>query len=94
MTDDPDAARARLREEVTPYFNLPYYRAMLERSGLDPDAGPTDDFLGLLGAIGSADEASASVRRYAEAAPTSPCVGGISGTDFDATLEALAQSLD
>jgi alkanesulfonate monooxygenase SsuD/methylene tetrahydromethanopterin reductase-like flavin-dependent oxidoreductase (luciferase family) len=94
VTDDPEAARARLREEVTPYFGLPYYRAMLERSGLDPDAGPTDEFLGLLGAIGSAEEASASVRRYAESGATSPCVGGISGTDFDATLEALAHSLD
>jgi len=94
VTDDPDAARERLREEVVPYFNLPYYRAMLERSGLDPDAGPTDDFLGLLGAIGSAEEARASVRRYAESGATSPCVGAISGSDFDATLTALAQSLD
>ena len=93
VTDDPDAARGRLREELVPYFNLPYYRAMLERSGLDPDAGATDDFIGLLGAIGSADEARASVRRYAESGTTSPCVGGISGTDFDATLEALAHSL-
>jgi alkanesulfonate monooxygenase SsuD/methylene tetrahydromethanopterin reductase-like flavin-dependent oxidoreductase (luciferase family) len=94
VTDEPEAARDRLRGEVGPYFNLPYYRAMLERSGLDPDAGPTDDFLELLGAIGSADEARASVRRYAASGATSPCVGGISGTDFDATLEALAQSLD
>jgi len=94
VTDDPDAARARLREEVTPYFGLPYYRAMLERSGLDPDAGPTDEFLGILGAIGSADEAKSSVRRYAESGATSPCVGGIGGTDFDATLGALAHSLD
>jgi F420-dependent oxidoreductase-like protein len=94
VTDDPEAARQRLREEVTPYFNLPYYRAMLERSGLDPDAGPTDEFLGLLGAIGSPDEARESVRRYADSGATSPCVGGISGSDFDATLEALAQSLD
>ena len=94
VTDEPEAARDRLRGEVGPYFNLPYYRAMLERSGLDPDAGPTDDFLELLGAIGSPDEARASVRRYAASGATSPCVGGISGTDFDATLEALAQSLD
>jgi alkanesulfonate monooxygenase SsuD/methylene tetrahydromethanopterin reductase-like flavin-dependent oxidoreductase (luciferase family) len=94
VTDDPDGARARLREEVTPYFGLPYYRAMLERSGLDPDAGPTDEFLGLLGAIGSPDDARASVRRYADSGATSPCVGGISGTDFDVTLEALAHSLD
>ncbi|MGH3100816.1 MAG: LLM class flavin-dependent oxidoreductase, partial [Thermoleophilia bacterium] len=94
VTDEPEAARERLREELIPYFNLPYYRAMLERSGLDPDAGATDDYIGLLGAIGSADEARASVRRYAEAGTTSPCVGGISGADFDRTLEELAHSLD
>jgi F420-dependent oxidoreductase-like protein len=94
VTDDPAAAREQLRGEVTPYFNLPYYRAMLERSGLDPDAGPTDDFLDLLGAIGSPDKARASVRRYADSGATSPCIGGISGTDFDATIEALAKSLD
>ena len=93
VTDDPEAARERLRGELVPYFNLPYYRAMLERSGLDPDAGPTDEFLDLLGAIGSADEARASVRRYAESGAGSPCVGGIAGTDFDVTLEALAGSL-
>ena len=50
----------------------------------------SDRFLGVLGAIGSADDARASVQRYVEAGATSPCVGGISGTDFDATLEALA----
>ena len=94
VSDDPEAARERLRQELIPYFTLPYYRAMLERSGLDPDAGATDDFIDLLGAIGSADEARASVRRYAEAGTTSPCVGGISGADFDRTLQELAHSLD
>jgi alkanesulfonate monooxygenase SsuD/methylene tetrahydromethanopterin reductase-like flavin-dependent oxidoreductase (luciferase family) len=94
VTEEPESARERLRQELIPYFNLPYYRAMLERSGLDPDAGATDDFIDLLGAIGSADEARASVRRYAEAGTTSPCVGGISGADFDRTLEELAHSLD
>ena len=93
VTEDADAAREQLRGELVPYFNLPYYRAMLERSGFDPDAGPTDEFLDLLGAIGSPEEARASVRRYAECGATSPCVGGISGADFDATLEALAGSL-
>jgi alkanesulfonate monooxygenase SsuD/methylene tetrahydromethanopterin reductase-like flavin-dependent oxidoreductase (luciferase family) len=94
VTDDPGAARERLRGELVPYFNLPYYRKMLELSGLDPDGGPTDEFLDLLAAIGSPDEARASVRRYADSGASSPCVGGISGSDFDATLEALAQSLD
>jgi len=94
VTDDPEAARERLRGEVERYFGLPYYRAMLERSGFDPDAGPTDDFLDLLGAFGPPDQARASVRRYADGGAVSPCVGGISGTDFDATLEALAGALD
>ncbi len=107
VTDDPDAARARLRGELTTYFSLPFYRKMLERSGFGADiqgfdekmaagdsegaaAAISDDFLNVLGAIGTADEAKASVETYREAGATSPCVGGISGTDFDATLEALA----
>jgi len=94
VTDDPDAARESLRAELVPYFGLPYYRKMLTLSGFDPDAGPTDEFIGVLAAIGTAVEARASMRRYAEAGATSPCVGGISGADFDGTLEALAQSLD
>ncbi|MEA2408633.1 MAG: hypothetical protein QOE69_2752 [Thermoleophilaceae bacterium] len=94
VTDDPDAARESLRGEVQPYFGLPYYRKMLALSGFDPDAGPTDEFLDLLGAIGAPDEAAASVRRYADSGASSPCLGGITGTDFDATLEALAKSLD
>jgi alkanesulfonate monooxygenase SsuD/methylene tetrahydromethanopterin reductase-like flavin-dependent oxidoreductase (luciferase family) len=53
----------------------------------------SDRFLDVLAAIGSAEEAAAAVRRYAEAGATSPCVGAIARTDFDATLEALAGSL-
>ena len=75
------------------YFSLPYYRAMIERSGFDPDAGPTEEFIRVLAAIGSRDEAIAAVRAYHEAGATSPCVGGIPGTDFDGTLEALAGAL-
>jgi alkanesulfonate monooxygenase SsuD/methylene tetrahydromethanopterin reductase-like flavin-dependent oxidoreductase (luciferase family) len=94
VTDDPGAARESLRGELVPYFNLPYYRAMLERSGFDPDAGPTEDFIGILAAIGTREEAASAVAAYREAGATSPCLGGIPGTDFDRTLEALAQSLD
>jgi alkanesulfonate monooxygenase SsuD/methylene tetrahydromethanopterin reductase-like flavin-dependent oxidoreductase (luciferase family) len=107
VTDDPDAARARLRGELITYFSLPFYRKMLERSGFGDDikrfdekmaagdaegasAQISDEFLNVLGAIGSADDARASVETYREAGATSPCIGGISGTDFDATLEALA----
>ena len=50
----------------------------------------SDRFLQTLAAIGSADEAEATIRRYQEAGASSPCLGGVPGTDVDATLEALA----
>jgi alkanesulfonate monooxygenase SsuD/methylene tetrahydromethanopterin reductase-like flavin-dependent oxidoreductase (luciferase family) len=106
-TPEPDEARAKLRQELIPYFSLPFYRAMLERSGYEEDikgfdegmqsgdtqaavAAISDSFLNNLGAIGSAEEAAASLRRYRDAGATSPCVGAVSGTDFTVTLEALA----
>jgi alkanesulfonate monooxygenase SsuD/methylene tetrahydromethanopterin reductase-like flavin-dependent oxidoreductase (luciferase family) len=111
VTAEPDEARAKLRQDLIPYFNLPFYRAMLERSGYEEDirrfdegtqsgdmeaaaAAISDDFLEALGAIGSPEEAVASLRRYREAGATSPCVGAVAGTDFNATLEALAGALD
>lgn len=107
VTDEPEAARARLRGDLITYFSLPFYRAMLERSGFGDDIAGFDEgmarndseaavgaisdgFLQTLAAIGSAEEAEASVRRYQEAGATSPCLGGVPGTDFDATLERLA----
>ncbi len=107
VTDEPEAARARLRSDLLPYFSLPFYRAMLERSGFgadisgfdegmqkgNPDAAIgaiSDEFLQTLAAVGSADEAEAKVRRYRDSGATSPCVGPVPGTDFEATLEALA----
>jgi alkanesulfonate monooxygenase SsuD/methylene tetrahydromethanopterin reductase-like flavin-dependent oxidoreductase (luciferase family) len=111
VTSEPDVARGQLRQELIPYFSLPFYRAMLERSGYEEDVqgfdrgmqdgGPeaavaaiSDRFLSRLTAIGSADEAIESVRRYRDAGATSPCIGGVTRTDFDATLEALAGCLD
>jgi alkanesulfonate monooxygenase SsuD/methylene tetrahydromethanopterin reductase-like flavin-dependent oxidoreductase (luciferase family) len=111
VTDDGDAARGRLRRDLIPYFSLPFYRAMIERSGFGDEiasfdaamekgdvdgaaAAISDGFLEQLAAIGSPDEAAASVARYRDAGATSPCLGGVPGTDFDATLEALAESLD
>jgi F420-dependent oxidoreductase-like protein len=107
VTDEPEAARARLRGDLIPYFSLPFYRAMLERSGFgediagfdagmeqgDTDAAVgaiSDRFLQTLTAIGTREEAEAGVRRYQEAGATSPCIGGVPGTDFDATIEGLA----
>jgi alkanesulfonate monooxygenase SsuD/methylene tetrahydromethanopterin reductase-like flavin-dependent oxidoreductase (luciferase family) len=99
VTSDPDQARGRLRSELIPYFSLPFYRKMLELSGFeedlaafDRDGAISDQFLAALAAIGTPEEAVATVRRYADSGAT-PSIGGISKTDFDATLEALAGSL-
>jgi F420-dependent oxidoreductase-like protein len=107
VTDEPETARAKLRKDLIPYFSLPFYRAMIERSGFeddvagfdagmqkgDPDAAVaaiSDRFLMTLTAIGDGPEAIASVQRYQDAGATSPCIGAVPATDFDATLEALA----
>ena len=102
VTGDTEQANAQLRAELIPYFSLPFYRKMLEGSGFGDDLAAfdregqdaiSDSFLESLAAIGSAEDASLTVRRYAESGATSPAVGGIARTDFDATLEALAGSL-
>src|SRR3954454_13163961 len=107
VTDELEQARAKLRKDLVPYFSLPFYRAMIERSGYeddvagfdegmskgDPDAAVgaiSDRFLKTLTAIGDQSDAVASIERYLEAGATSPCVGAVAQTDFDATLEALA----
>jgi hypothetical protein len=53
-------------------------------------AAISDRFLETLTAIGSVDDAHASVQRYLDAGATSPCIGAVPQTDFDATLEGLA----
>jgi alkanesulfonate monooxygenase SsuD/methylene tetrahydromethanopterin reductase-like flavin-dependent oxidoreductase (luciferase family) len=110
VTGEPGEACDKLRQELVPYFSLPFYRAMLERSGYGDDvagfdarmadgdpagavAAISDRFLGRLAAIGDAGEAAAAIASYRQAGATSPCVGAVSRTDFDATLEALAGSL-
>ena len=102
VTGDTEQAKAQLRTELIPYFSLPFYRKMLDGSGFGDDLAAfdsegqeaiSDRFLESLAAIGGAEEAVATVRRYADSGATSPAVGGIARTDFDATLEALAGSL-
>jgi alkanesulfonate monooxygenase SsuD/methylene tetrahydromethanopterin reductase-like flavin-dependent oxidoreductase (luciferase family) len=102
VTSEPDQAKAQLRSELIPYFSLPFYRKMIELSGFGDDLAGfdsdgvdaiSDEFLVRLAAIGTAEEAAAVVRSYADSGATSPCIGGISKTDFDTTLEALAGCL-
>jgi alkanesulfonate monooxygenase SsuD/methylene tetrahydromethanopterin reductase-like flavin-dependent oxidoreductase (luciferase family) len=107
VADDCDAAYATMRSDLVTYWSLPFYRAMIERSGFGADiagfdagmeagdveqakAAISERFLDTLTAIGTAEDVMAGVARYAAAGATSPCVGGVPGTDFTAMLEAAA----
>jgi alkanesulfonate monooxygenase SsuD/methylene tetrahydromethanopterin reductase-like flavin-dependent oxidoreductase (luciferase family) len=57
VTDDPDAARAAFRKDLIPYASLPFYRAMLERSGFGADLAAFDEGL----ARGDRDHAMAGL---------------------------------
>jgi alkanesulfonate monooxygenase SsuD/methylene tetrahydromethanopterin reductase-like flavin-dependent oxidoreductase (luciferase family) len=107
VTDDRDDAYATMRNDLVTYWNLPFYRAMIERSGFAEDIaafdagmasgdveaakrGISDAFLDSLTAIGSPGDVRAGVARYREAGATSPGVGAVPHTDFEATLAAAA----
>jgi alkanesulfonate monooxygenase SsuD/methylene tetrahydromethanopterin reductase-like flavin-dependent oxidoreductase (luciferase family) len=109
-TDDRRSAYETMRSDLLTYWSLPFYRAMIERSGFGGEiaafdegmqagdverarAAISDRFLDELTAIGSPDDVRAGVARYAEAGATSPCVGPVPKTDFEATLEAAAPTL-
>jgi probable F420-dependent oxidoreductase len=106
-TDDVGAAYGAMRRDLLPYFGLPFYRAMLERSGFEDDikafdeaagggdvekmqAAISDRFLAALTAVGDEGGVREGVERYRSAGATSPCVGPIPRTDFEATLRAAA----
>ena len=106
-TDDRAAAYETMRKDLVTYWSLPFYRAMIERSGFGEDIaafdagmaggdveaakrGVSDAFLDSLTAIGSPAEVRAGVQRYRDAGATSPGVGAVPRTDFEATLEAAA----
>jgi alkanesulfonate monooxygenase SsuD/methylene tetrahydromethanopterin reductase-like flavin-dependent oxidoreductase (luciferase family) len=107
VTEDAAAAYETMRADLLTYWSLPFYRAMIERSGFAEDVvafdaametgdvdrakqAIPDRFLSVLTAIGSEQDVRDGVRRYADAGVTSPCVGGVPGTDFSATLQAAA----
>src|SRR5262249_19755243 len=105
LTDDPAAAYEAIRNDLLPYFGLPFYRAMLERSGFGDDiaafdaaggdvdrmkAAISDEFIGVLTAIGDEATVRAGIARYQNAGADTPCIGPIARTDFEATLRAAA----
>jgi alkanesulfonate monooxygenase SsuD/methylene tetrahydromethanopterin reductase-like flavin-dependent oxidoreductase (luciferase family) len=103
LTGDPAGAWAAMRRDLLPYFGLPFYRAMIERSGFGADIAAYDgaggdvdamqtaisgDFLEQLTAVGDEAGVRAGIQRYRDAGSTSPCIGPIPKTDFEATLRA------
>jgi len=105
LSEDREAAYAAMRGDLIPYFALPFYRRMIERTGFGADveaydaaAGEveamkraiSDRFLDELTAVGDEDALRAGVESYRQAGASSPCIGPIAGTDFDATLRAGA----
>jgi probable F420-dependent oxidoreductase len=105
VTDDLSAVHAVMRGDLLPYFSLPFYRAMLERSGFGEEieafdaaggdleamqAAISDRFLEALLAAGDEDAVRAAIERYQAAGANSPCVGPVPRTDFEATLRAAA----
>ncbi len=90
LVEDPAAPYAAMRRDLLPYFGLPFYRAMLERSGFgaeieafDAAAGDvaqmqaaiSERFLTQLTAVGDESAVGAGLNRYRDAGATSPCVG-------------------
>jgi probable F420-dependent oxidoreductase len=105
VTGDRAGAYDVMRSNLLPYFSLPFYRAMLDRSGFgdeiaafddaggDPEAmraAISDRILDALTAVGDEQAVRDGVERYRAAGASSPCVGPIPKTDFEATLRAAA----
>jgi F420-dependent oxidoreductase-like protein len=100
VTDDPAAARAAFRNELSRYAALPFYRAMMDASGLgkglrafDRDGAVPESMAAALGAVGDAAAARAYLQAYRQAGVTLPAVRPITFPDapwFRRTLEAMA----
>src|SRR3954454_22311242 len=104
--DDQQATFDTMRGDLLTYFGLPFYRAMLERSGFEDDIAAFDAAAGkgdadamraaisdrFLSALTAVGDVPAGIERYRAAGTTSPCVGPIPGTDIEATLRAAAPS--
>jgi alkanesulfonate monooxygenase SsuD/methylene tetrahydromethanopterin reductase-like flavin-dependent oxidoreductase (luciferase family) len=103
LAEVPEAAYSAMRADLIPYFGLPFYRAMIERTGFGADIEAYDaaagdleamkgaisyGFLEELTVVGDASQVQAGIERYRAAGACSPCIGPIPGTDFEATLRA------
>jgi len=97
VTDDAAGALAAFRAELTRYLALPFYRAMLDASGLGKEIAAFDRIKevaeGLAAAVGAVGDAGAGrsfVRAYREAGVTLPAIRPITFPDapwYRRTLE-------
>src|SRR5881628_3651082 len=100
VTGDVAGARAALRVELARYLALPFYRAMLEASGLGQDVRAFDrdgevpaTLADALGTVGDAAAARAYVAAYRDAGVTLPAIRPIAFPDapwYRRTLEEAA----
>jgi alkanesulfonate monooxygenase SsuD/methylene tetrahydromethanopterin reductase-like flavin-dependent oxidoreductase (luciferase family) len=102
VADDVPAARAAFRAELARYAALPFYRAMMQASGLgeglrafDRDGAVPDSMAEALGAVGDAATARAYVQAYRQAGVTLPAIRPITFPDapwYRRTLEAMGDA--
>jgi alkanesulfonate monooxygenase SsuD/methylene tetrahydromethanopterin reductase-like flavin-dependent oxidoreductase (luciferase family) len=101
VADDVPAARAAFRAELARYAALPFYRAMMQASGLgeglrafDRDGAVPDSMAEALGAVGDAATARAYVQAYRQAGVTLPAIRPITFPDapwYRRTLEEASK---
>ena len=97
IADDAPVALTAFRGELARYLTLPFYRAMLEASGLDKELAAFDRsgevaeaLTRAVGAVGKADAGREFVRAYREAGVTLPAIRPITFPDapwYRRTLE-------
>ncbi len=100
VADDPAAARTAFRSELGRYASLPFYRAMMEASGLgealqtyDREGTVPESMAAALGGVGNAAVARAYLEAYRQAGVTLPAVRPITFPDapwYRRTLEEAA----
>ena len=78
ITDDPDAARAKAAEQLGFYAQLPSYRAMLDREGVE---SPAD-----LALVGSEDQVAEALQHLAAGGVTDFAAATIRSNDQDQRL--------
>jgi F420-dependent oxidoreductase-like protein len=101
ISDDAPGALAAFRGELARYLTLPFYRAMLEASGLgkelaafDKSGEVAEGLTRAVGAVGTPAAGEAFVRAYREAGVTLPAIRPITFPDapwYRRTLEDAAR---